>query len=388
MIANKRIFFLTTIPGLESVAHLELCDKWARASDFFSLNPYPEVHITKGGLEFEAPLGFGLTLNQYLRVPNRMLLRETSFDAPDEASFVQGLKAIPWEKYFAKGSKFDFQFVSRSSKISMKNQVQRSLEKTLKPQGVKYKKGASTIYVRIFRDKCNISFDCTGELAFKRGQDKEVSIASLRESTASGCLRLLFQGVRGPFQLIDPMCGSGTFLTEALQVNQKLKRKFNYQSFPVFEKIKEEAEVGVLDIPPGHYPTPKKVIGYDIHEKAVNLAQKNGSFFKGDRYRVEQQDLFENGEILRCAQDDAFLGHPERSEGPLKTIVVLNPPWGKRLPASSQDLLKAVEEKFNPDRVGLLMPAQWRIQSQTMEKVRDIPLMNSGVENRFLVFAK
>ena len=68
-------------------------------------------------------------------------------------------------------------------------------------------------------------------------------------------------------------------------------------------------------------------------------------------------------------------------------MVALNPPWGKRLPGVSQDILKSVYDKYQPDRIGLLMPAHWRINTIPLEKVRDLAILNSGVENRFLVFA-
>ena len=221
-LVGERTFFLTTIPGLESVSHLELCDKWGRASDFFNLSHYPEARFFKGGFEFKAPLEAGLFFNSQLRTNTRMLLREESFEAPNEKAFLDGLKKINWDQYFSDKSYFDFKFTSKSSKISMKNQVQKCLEQTLKPLKVKYDPKGATIFVRFFRDKCSISIDCSGEAAFKRGDKTKGSIASLRESTANGLLRALFQGIQGPFELIDPMCGSGTFLTEALKIRVRI----------------------------------------------------------------------------------------------------------------------------------------------------------------------
>jgi putative N6-adenine-specific DNA methylase len=372
MISQQRTFFLTTIPGLESAAHLELCDKWGRATAFFNIPDYPQVEFYKGGVEFKAPLLLGLELNRYLRIPNRILLRDEKFDASEEEYLLAGLKKINWSEYFNEKSFFDFQLTSRSSKISMKIQVQKALEKVLKPHGIRYKKGGSTIFVRIFRDECNISLDCSGEIAFKRGQDKQVSIASLRDSTASGLLRILFQGIRDPFQLIDPMCGSGTFLSEALQINQKMKRSFNFETFPVYQKLIAENKI---QLPPSQYNCPKKVFGFDNHEKAVHLAKSNGAFFSEEKYKVYNEDLFSP------SKTNYF-------DGSLKKIVILNPPWGKRLPASSKDILNTLVDKFNPDRIGLLMPATWKINLSGLEKVRDLPITNSGVDNRFIVFSK
>lgn len=368
---GERLFFLTTIPGLESAAYLELCDKWARASAFFSLPPFPKVEFFKGGVEFQAPLHLGLLLSSQLRTANRVLLRHPVFPCEDEKQFERGLKAVSWDQYFPQGSHFDFQFTSRSSLISMKNQVLKNLQKVLQKHKVTYQKNAPSIFVRIFRDQCNISFDCSGELLFKRGEGKTQSVASLRESTASALLRILFQGINEPFQLIDPMCGSGTFLTEALQIDQPLQRHFAYEDFPIFKELENKAK---FEFTNEDVIKPNKVIGFDYHEKAVHLAQANGKKFSPDIYQIHKADVF-------STYGTKFI------DPKLKKVVVVNPPWGKRLPAAEKDLLKAINQKFKPDRIGYLIPAQWNFAKIPLEKARDVSIVNSGVENRFLVFS-
>ena len=98
----ERTFFLTTIPGLESVSHLELCDKWGRASAFFQTPDYPEAHFFRGGFEFKAPMQMGLLLNKHLRTNTRMLIRVGEFDAPNEREFQKHLNKINWSEFFAK----------------------------------------------------------------------------------------------------------------------------------------------------------------------------------------------------------------------------------------------------------------------------------------------
>jgi len=363
---DQRTFFLTTIPGLESVTHLELCEKWGRAAAFFSLPSFPEVEIFKGGIEFKAPLHVGFALQPYLRTSTRMLLREASFEAGHEREFVKGLKSIPWKEYFKKGSHFDFKFTSKSSKISMNSQVLKCLTDVLKPNKVSHKKDSTMIFVRVFRDKCNISIDCTGVAAFKRGNSKG-SIASLRETTANGLLRVLLQGVHKPFTLIDPMCGSGTFIKEAFHMNEPMDRSFKFHDFPCFS----ESEKEVLEFS-SEETFLKESFGADLSKKALDVCKKNLAGIQN--ITLAQQDLFSQSP------------QPEVKDGE-ERVVVLNPPWGKRLPGASQDVLGAVYKIYRPTRIGLLMPAHWKINTIPLEKVRDLPILNSGVENRFLVFA-
>ena len=370
---NKKTFFLTTIPGLESASNLELCEKWGRAADFFNLPPYPDVRTFKGGIEFEAPLEFGFLLNRLLRTNTRLLLREKSFSAGHESEFVKGLKQIPWSDYFAKGSTFDFKFASKSSKISMTRQVEKCLQDQLKKINVKYQKGGTTIFVRIFRDQCNISFDLTGEASFKRGTGGKGAIASLRESTANSLLRVLFQGLSVPFELIDPMCGAGTFLIESQLMNQPLNRKFAYEDFPIFSSKKEELEKALNEIKmEGILPT--QMYGFDNSEQALSISNKNLLKLPNHEISIQKADLFSKKQ-----------GVLEKTD--LKRVVIINPPWGKRLPVVTQDVLTTIYDKYQPDRIGFLMPARWKFSTIPLEKVRDLAILNSGVENRFLVFA-
>ena len=149
----------------------------------------------------------------------------------------------------------------------MKNQVQKCLEQSLKSQQVKYSENGLTIFVRMFRDKCNISVDCSGEAAFKRGGKAKGSIASLRESTAHALLRVLFQGLQGPFELIDPMCGSGTFLSEALSLHSPLTRDFKFQTFPAFVSPEKGESVFLNQESDGLF-LPEKVWGFDTSDQS------------------------------------------------------------------------------------------------------------------------
>ncbi len=351
---------------------MELCEKWGRAADFLNIQAYPHCDIFKGGVEFEAPLSLGCALQSHLRTNTRMLLRLKKFSAPTEKELQAALKVIPFKDFFPKNSFFDFKFTSKSSKLSMQKQILKNLEVVLKPLGVKYKKGGTTLFIRIFRDECNISLDCSGEAAFKRGEGRMGSIASLRASTANALLRVLFQGLQGPAELIDPMCGSGTFLIEALAMGRAHERKFSIEESPLFKKnadgIKELMQQMNLD-----QSKVSKVVGFDISEKAIQIAKTNLKSFDSDLYQVKKEDLFK--------------GSYEPPSEHTKRVVVLNPPWGQRLPGATEDVLKAVYEKYQPHRIGFLMPARWKFSKIPLEKTRDLAILNSGVENRFLVFA-
>ncbi len=366
--SDQKIFYLTTNPGLESVAHLELCKKWVQAADFFNLPSYPDVKLLKGGLEFTASLPMVLFLNRNLKTSTRILLRLKTFSAKNENEFTKEMESVPWKSFFNANESVNFKFQSKSSKLSHSKQITRVLEKVLKKHKVKVQKGQPQLYIRIFRDQCTLSIDTTGEASFFR---KEAgSIASLRSSLASGLLQILFQGIESDIELIDPMCGAGTFLSESLSMDHSLARSFFLESFPLMKD--SLTEMPVLE----EKNLVKKTIGFDFHEKALHVAAENLKNFKSDYLEISKADLF--------SKSDGLV-----SPSGMKRVVVVNPPWGKRLHLQGQgDVLETLYHKYKPDRIGLLMPARWKTVSIPLEKVRDIPINNSGVENRFLVFAK
>jgi 23S rRNA G2445 N2-methylase RlmL len=63
---------------------------------------------------------------------------------------------------------------------------------------------------------CTISIDTSGESLHKRGYKEAVAKAPMRETMASLFLRQC--GYDGSETVVDPMCGSGTFVIEAAEI--------------------------------------------------------------------------------------------------------------------------------------------------------------------------
>lgn len=90
--------------------------------------------------------------------------------------------------------------------------------------------------------------DTSGDALFKRNLRKVTGKAPLRENLVAGILQL--SSWRPGIPLLDPTCGSGTFLLEtvqiALNIAPGIKRNFAFERFKRFDstlwnKIKEES---------------------------------------------------------------------------------------------------------------------------------------------------
>ena len=330
-----------------------------------------------GGLEFQAPIELGFWLCRRLRTVTRVLLRLGKFPAGSEAELIARFKQVNWPDFLASGSRVSVKFSSKSSRLSMSRQIEQVLAKTLKPIKVGIDKNSNTaLYVRIFRDECELSIDCIGEASFKRDAHQKGSIASLRTSTAAALLRVLFQGVHEPFVLVDPMCGAGTWLTEALDFDSAIdQRDMVYENFPIYQSNrslfsqKQDSQFQLVH-----------VCGFDNNNKAIAIARKNLKAYQNTT--IESRDIFKRDDsLLERAPFIDSRSHPQ------KRIVVVNPPWGKRLPGAGHDFLQAIYEQYQPTRLGVLIPMHWRLSEIPLSCVRQIVFKNSGVDNRFLVFA-
>jgi len=70
IIQDPKTFFIVVPPQFERVALYEL------NSCLLSLNSImPDYEIHAGGIELKLPLDVGLSLNAYLKIPTRILLR-------------------------------------------------------------------------------------------------------------------------------------------------------------------------------------------------------------------------------------------------------------------------------------------------------------------------
>ena len=99
------------------------------------------------------------------------------------------------------------------------------------------------VHVFLTEDSATIYLDTSGEPLFKRGWRQETGDAPLRENLAAGILMLT--GYNGDQPLLDPMCGSGTFLVEAADIALNRapgrQRKFAFQKLRGFDSASWEA---------------------------------------------------------------------------------------------------------------------------------------------------
>ena len=354
-------FFLVVTPGFERLALYELHRHLVRQLPDWQGEPV----LFAGGVEVSLPLSVGLNLNRYLRIPTRVLLRIASQkDLLLYQDLQKWLRTLDIKKYFPYG---EIYVSTRSSKLKMKDKIKNVFANSFQFQT---KVKGPDVYIRFFRDECTVSLDTTGDELFRRGQDKWIGEAPIRETMAAALLQLTSQGIEdfSQWAFLDPMMGSGTLLLEAAQMHQPLQREFSYENWIKPNGAGQQSRLEV------ERPSFVKIYGRDIEKQNLEIAKNNTSSFS--------RSLFE----LRC--EDLFRGQPEILHKPL--MVLINPPYGKRLKIKNEnffnDLIETIVKRFAPERIGVIVPRGKQIKKPARyEQVRYLEFSNNGIDVHFHV---
>lgn len=338
-ILQKELIFAVAPPGLEPALEAEAA----------ALGLAPRR--VEGGVELEGPAGLHQEANLRLRTASRVLLRLGRFRAPDVSTLTRELaeldlsrvwdgKEAPKLSVAAHGSRVPESAVpaaaARAWRLSNIGRAGALEEED--PKGL-------TLLIRLEGLECTVSVDTSGEPLHRRGYRQEIGRAPLRETLAAGILELA--GYNGTEPLVDPMCGSGTFLIEGAWRSMRrapgLERSFAFERFPGFHKASwEERRARALS---EALPSPQGSLhGFDINAGALGTARRNARR-AGLTLALERRDV-------------KTLEAPVAGPG----LIVANPPYGKRvgesgeLPALYRALGATLRRSFQGWRVALLVP--------------------------------
>ena len=394
-------FFISTPLGFENTALLEMKEIWpyllGKDAKTHSL-PFPEVEVMMGGLEFETELFQALQLNFFLKTANRLLLRMTSFKTKDLPKFYQKFKSLPWKEYLQHGN-VEWEVAAQKSRLNNEKRLQESAEKALSEifAGQEGEKPCASIYIRMDDDLCTISLDATGEHLHKRGWSILKGDAPMRETIAAELLREMI-GEATPAEvaaatLCDPMMGSGTFLTEARALwSGQFVRDFAFKEWKKCPKLFLSPSFAFNYEIPARAPF-KALLGMDINPEMPMIAEKNFNEVES-QLKAYQKDEFKPQHHKFWAQNslqgtDTLSPPPLGGGSPLWMVV--NPPYGERLPVAGKGGLKALAAElcrlYKPQKLGILYPEKDKVDpapnGYKIEK--ELKINNGGIRCLFTI---
>jgi putative N6-adenine-specific DNA methylase len=286
---------------------------------------YEVTEVTDGRVTFTGDAEAICRANINLRTAERVLIEVGRFRATTFEELFQGIKSLDWENYIPVDGKF---WVTKATSVKSKLFSLTDIQSIAKKAMVERMKShydiqwfdedGSDYPVRIFlmNDNVIVTLDSTGTPLHKRGYRTYTSKAPLSETMAAALIQLT------PWHpdriLVDPFCGSGTFLIEAAlmaaHIAPGLNREFTSMDWnnlipqklwrECFDEARAEVDTSVeCDLQ-----------GYDIDPEMVKIARLNAKQAGVDHMIHFQQ------------RDVADLSHPKKYG-----FILTNPPYGERL---------------------------------------------------------
>jgi putative N6-adenine-specific DNA methylase len=325
--------FLVAAPGLEAVLQAE-----AKALGF------KDTAIVKGGVTAIGGWTDVWRANLVLRGAGRVVARFGSFRALHLAQLDKRARKLPWGDILRPDVPFRVEATCKASRIYHSGAAAQRVERAITEElGAPVATDAEVcIRVRLDDDLCIIGVDTSGELLHKRGHKEAVAKAPMRETMAALFLRQC--GYAGTEPMLDPMCGSGTFVIEAAEIAAGLmpgrSRHF------AFEKLATFDEAAWLQLKSAHRAATPAVrfYGCDWDAGAIAASSANAARAGVAAFTEFQQLAIEE------------LARPQGPPG----LVIVNPPYGTRIgdkaPLHSlhHALGQTLRARFSGWRVGLI----------------------------------
>ena len=279
-----------------------------------------------GGVEFAGDLLTLYSVNLWSRTAGRILVRLGNFRLFSLDRAVDRFARYPWEIYLSGHSAIRIRASSHKSRIYHSGALaQRLLKGITRRLGRDMRLAAESagrkrplVLVRMFRDNCQISIDSSGEHLHKRGLKKFTVRAPVRENLAAAML--IGSGWDARSCLLDPFCGSGTIIMEAVLLASMIppgRHRFfafmDWKNFdPALWKQLLKRSDRLIKAPPG------KILGIEKDIDAVEAAMAN----------LEMAGLSARAEIIH-----GDISNLQGNHLPETGFIVTNPPFGHRLGA-------------------------------------------------------
>ena len=309
-------FFAPCPRGLETVLFEELTELGA-------------LHVgpTDGGVAFQGSFTLGYRVCLWSRIASRVLWQLAVDEYRSEEDIFSLARDIEWPQLFSAHNTIRVQVDAIRSPVTSLEfvtlRVKDAIVDSFREAGedrpsVNTSMPDMRIHVFLTTHTATVYLDLAGEALFKRGYRREGLAAPLRENLAAGMLAL--KGWKGQLPLFDPMCGSGTILTEAAMIAMNLapgaqrpfafEKMLNFQADD-FHAMRDAAANAGKPLPEG------LLFGNDRDAEAV------------DTTRRHLQNIGGEANAARVALTNVAM---ETLESPgLSGLLLTNPPYGERL---------------------------------------------------------
>jgi len=288
-----------------------------------------EVKAAEAGVGFSGPFDLVYAANLHSRIASRILWRVARFAYATEEDIYRNAREVRWREWFTAERTFKVETNAHRSPVKSLDFVTLRVKDAIadhfrdafgKRPSVAARDPDLRVHAFLDAKECTLYLDTTGEPLFKRGRRDHVGEAPLKKNLAAGILRLA--GWHPGVPLLDPMCGAGTFLSEAAEIWLERapgrSRDFAFRNLVRFnpaawERTRSEAAKREKPL------EPLPIHGSDLYGRSLDNARMN---------------LRDAGleEAVSLKQVNLLELSPPAPTG----MIVTNPPYGVRLGEKEQ----------------------------------------------------
>ncbi|MBN6082380.1 bifunctional 23S rRNA (guanine(2069)-N(7))-methyltransferase RlmK/23S rRNA (guanine(2445)-N(2))-methyltransferase RlmL [Aggregatibacter actinomycetemcomitans] len=312
--------FATTARGFEELLKSELTDLGAR-----------DAKVAQGGVHYWADDETLYRTLLWSRLSSRILLPIVQAKVFSDLDLYSAVVGVNWLDYFDEKVHFFVDFNGTNQEIRhtqfgamrVKDGIVDYFERHGRARpNVDKEQPDIRIHAYLNRDEVVLSLDLSGDALHMRGYREDTGKAPLRETLAAAIV--LRSGWQQGTSLVDPMCGSGTLLIEAAQMEAKIAPQlyrlhwgFDFwlgHNQAAWEKVKAEALA--LAEAEKQRENPPHFYGFDLDHRVLQKAKQNAK-----NAGVAHLMQWQQGDV-------AALKNPSPNA---TGTVICNPPYGERL---------------------------------------------------------
>ena len=360
------VFIAKTLMGLEDVLRDELLKLGAR-----------DIILMTRAVRFKGDLGFLYKANICLGSAIRILRPIKFVEVHKSEDLLVAAQKVPWEKWFhpdktfavfASGTHPQFSHTGYAALVLKDGIVDRFRSRTGKRPSVEREFPQVRIELHLSKKHCTISIDSSGDSLHRRGYRQEMTLAPMSEVLANGLIRLT--GYRGDRPFYDPMCGSGTLAIEASIIADILppgiyRKSFGFMHWLDYDKelhsIIEAASLKRIQ------ESSQKIFASDFDNEALRVSKLNAT-----SALVEDK--------VKWSLEDFTKTIPPAERG----ILVLNPPYGRRLDINVEETYTAIGEHLRAAYKGwtawVVVPSAKASKALQMKSKQQIPFQNGDLD--------
>ena len=312
--------FATTARGFEELLKSELTELGAQ-----------DAKVAQGGVHYWADDETLYRTLLWSRLSSRILLPIVQAKVFSDLDLYSAVVGVNWLDYFDEKVHFFVDFNGTNQEIRhtqfgamrVKDGIVDYFERHGRARpNVDKEQPDIRIHAYLNRDDVVLSLDLSGGALHMRGYREDTGKAPLRETLAAAIV--LRSGWQKGIPLVDPMCGSGTLLIEAAQMEAQIAPQlyrlhwgFDFwqgHNQAAWEKVKEEALA--LAEAEKQRENPPHFYGFDLDHLVLQKAKQNAK-----NAGVAHLMQWQQGDV-------AAIKNPSPN---VAGTVICNPPYGERL---------------------------------------------------------